>query len=83
MPQIIDLVPTPATALIAKATTLIENMPTLGNAAILANSTCTAGRALGNFCCANNTLSRVCFGTSCVLKVTGAVCSGLALLSIV
>ena len=75
----IDLAPTPTTVLINTATSVLKNVPVLGNGAILTDSVCTTGRAALNFYCSPNPLAKVCFGTSCVLGAAGAVSSGTAL----
>jgi len=75
----VDLFPTPATALIESTTKVTDSVPVVGNVAILADSTCTAGRAAINFYCSPNPVSKVCFGASCLFGVAGAASSGTAL----
>ena len=75
----VDFAPTPATVLMETATGVLGNAPVLGNGAILADSVCTTGRAALNFYCSPSPLGRVCFGTSCIFGVAGAVSSGTAL----
>lgn len=75
----IDLGPTPVTTLVDKVSSVVDTMPTLGNAALLSDSVCTTGRAALNFYCSPNLPSKVCFGVSCACGIAGAVSSGTAL----
>lgn len=75
----VDLFPTPATALIESTTKITDSVPVIGNVAILADSTCTAGRAAVNFSCSPNPISKVCFGASCLFRVARAASSGTVL----
>ena len=69
----------PATPLIDSATEITDSVPTVGNVVILADSTCTAGRAAVNFYCSPNPISKVCFVASCLFGVAGAASSDTAL----
>lgn len=75
----VNLLPTAADKLAISATRITDNVPVVGNAVLLADSTCTAGRAAINFYCSPNPISKVCFGASCLFGVAGAASSGTAL----
>ena len=75
----VDVFPTPTTILIQSTTKITDSVPVIGNVVILADSTCTAGRAAINFYCSPNLVSKVCFGASCLFGVAGAASSGVAL----
>ena len=79
MPDYFDIAPTPCTRLMDSATGILTQIPTLANGALLADSVTTTGRAAMNFCCANNLVSRACFGASCLCGTIGAASSGAAL----
>ena len=76
-----DFAPTPATNLMETITGTVQQIPTLGNGMILADSVTTAGRAAINLPCANNWVSRTCFGASIICGGTATLCSGSALLN--
>ena len=80
-----DLAPTAmdhAAESISKLTSkLTDGVPVLGNAAICADSLCTAGRAGINFYCSPNPISKVFFGASCLCGLLGAGTSGTALVT--
>jgi hypothetical protein len=81
----IDLVPSAFDAFAEAGTEvtlgLSKNVPVIGNAALCADSICTAGRASLNFYCSPNAVSKVFFGASCLCGTIGAVSSGAALVT--
>jgi hypothetical protein len=81
----INLAPSAVDALAESATEITtgitKNVPIIGNAAICADSVCTAGRAGMNFYCSPNPVAKVFFGASCLCGAIGAVSSGTALLT--
>lgn len=58
-----------------------KNVPIIGNAAICADSLCTAGRASINFYCSPSPVAKVFFGARCVCGAIGAASSGAALVT--
>jgi hypothetical protein len=58
-----------------------KNVPIIGNAAICADSACTAGRAAINLYCSPNPVAKVFFGASCLCGAIGAASSGTALVT--
>lgn len=58
-----------------------KNVPIIGNAAICADSVCTAGRAGINFYYSPNPVAKVFFGPSCLCGAIGAASSGTALVT--
>ena len=79
MSDYFDIAPTPFNEFMTSANGVVSQFPTLANGALLADSVTTTGRAAMNFCCANNMVSRACFGASCVCGAVGAASSGTAL----
>ena len=84
--QDFDLAPTPATLFMKSATRLTDSItritdtaPTVGNAAIYADSTSTACRAAFNYCSSSNPVAKSLFAASCVCGVIGAASSGTAI----
>lgn len=81
----ISLVPTPIDALADKATESLQQitstLPIVGNAAICADSLCTAGRAGINFYCSPSPVAKIFFCASCLFGVMGAASSGTALVT--
>ena len=81
----INLAPSAVDALAESATDITsgisKNVPIIGNAAICADSLCTAGRAGINFYCSPNPVAKVFFGASCVCGAIGAASSGTALVT--
>ena len=79
----INLAPSAVDAFAESATEITsgisKNVPVIGNAAICADSVCTAGRAGINFYCSPNPIARVFFCTSCLCGLMGATSSGIAL----
>ena len=56
-----------------------KNVPVVGNAAIYADSLCTAGRAGINFYCSPNPVAKAFFGASFLCGVIGGTSSATAL----
>lgn len=81
----INLAPSAVDALAESATEITsgitKNVPVIGNAAICADSVCTAGRAGLNFYCSPNPVAKVFFGASCLCGAIGAASSGTALVT--
>lgn len=81
----INLAPSAFDALAGSATEITsgvsKNVPIIGNAAICADSTCTAGRAGINFYCSPNPVAKAFFGASCLCGAIGALSSGTALVT--
>jgi hypothetical protein len=81
----INLAPSAIDALAESATKITDgiskNVPIVGNVAICADSSCTAGRACVNFYCSPNPVAKVFFGASALFGVAGAVSSGTALIT--
>ena len=81
----INLAPSAVDALAESATEITsgitKNVPVIGNAAICADSVCTAGRAGVNFYCSPNPVAKVFFGASCLCGAIGAASSGTALVT--
>jgi hypothetical protein len=77
----VNLLPTAADNLAVSATRITDTIPSVSNGIILADSTCTAGRAAINFYCSSNPLSKTCFGLSFLFGVAGAASSGTALIT--
>lgn len=67
--------------LIEAITEILNSIPTVGNAVICADGTCTAGCAAVNFYTTYNPISKACFAASCVCGTIGAAASGTALVS--
>ena len=81
----INLAPSAVDALAESATQvssgITKNVPVIGNAALCADSLCTAGRAGINFYCSPNPVAKVFFGASCLCGTIGAASSGTALVT--
>ena len=81
----INVAPSAVDALAESATEITsgitKNVPVIGNAAICADSVCTAGRAGINFYYSPNPVAKVFFGASCLCGVIGAASSGTALVT--
>ena len=79
----VSLIPTPVDVFAESATEitagLSKNVPIVGNAAICADSFCTAGRAGINFYCSPNPVAKVFFGASFLCGVMGGTSSATAL----
>ena len=75
------LAPTPMDRAAESIAKLTDGIPVVGNAAICADSLCTAGRAGINFYCSPNPISKVFFGASCLCGLLGAGTSGTALVT--
>lgn len=82
-PTAMDAFAKSADTLAKSATTLVdattENIPTLGNAALCADSICTAGRSGLCLYWTPNPVAKAFFGASCVCGIVGATSSGIAL----
>jgi hypothetical protein len=85
LPTATDLFFESATDLTESVSTLTQSVattvPVIGNAAICADSLCTAGRAGINLYYCPNPVSKVFFGASCICGVLGATSSGTALVT--
>ena len=81
----INLAPSAVDALAESATEITsgvsKNVPIIGNAAICADSVCTAGRAGINFYYSPNPVSKVFFGASFLCGAVGAGSSATALVT--
>jgi len=78
-PSAFDALAESATSFTNSATRITSSVPTLGNAAICADSLCTTGRAGINFYYSPNPVAKVFFGASCCCGLIGAAASGTAL----
>lgn len=56
----------------------LKKVSTVANSAIMTDSALTARRAALHFCSAKNPVAKFCFGASCLLGLTGSICSGSA-----
>ena len=75
-PSSMDLFADSATEI---TTGISKNFPVVGNAAICADSFCTAGRAGINFYCSPNPVAKAFFGASFLCGVMGGTSSATAL----
>ena len=81
MSDYFNIAPIPFNDFMTSVNGVVSQFPTLANGALLADSVTTTGRAAMNFCCANNMVSRACFGASCICGTVGAASSGTAIAS--
>ena len=59
----------------------LKKISAVANSAIMTDSALTARRAALHFCSAKNPVAKFCFGASCLLGLTGSICSGSAVIT--
>ena len=59
----------------------LRKVSTVTNSVRMTDSALTARRAALHFCSAKNPVARFCFGASCLLGLTGSICSGSAVIT--